>query len=151
MAVSIIGEPASGGQTDDPSGSIHILLVEDHPVALNATRSLLEAHGYRVTSAGTLAEAIERTREHLDLDILITDYHLVDISTGKDAGTGKDVVSAVRAMCGRELSAIVISGDTGSAIHRFDGDRSLCWLAKPVRPAQLLTLLKHLLQRCRPQ
>jgi CheY-like chemotaxis protein len=143
MAASVSGGPASGTGTDDRSR--HILLVEDHPVSLNATRALLEAHGYRVSSATSLAEAIERARDHPDLDLLITDYHLAG------TGTGKQVVSAVRAMCGRELSAIVISGDTGSAVHQFDGDSSLCWLGKPVRAAQLLTLLKHLLQRRRVQ
>jgi CheY-like chemotaxis protein len=143
MATSVSGEPASGAETDDRSR--HILLVEDHPMALNATRSLLEAHGYRVTSATSLAEAIERTRDHPDLDLLITDYHLAGM------GTGKQVVSAVRAMCGGDLGAIVISGDTGSAVHQFDSDSGLCWLAKPVNPAQLLTLLKRLLKRHRPQ
>src|SRR3982074_3435585 len=132
MAAPGSEEPASGGGTD--ARSRHIPLVEDHPVVLNATRSLLEAHGYRVTSATSLAEAIERTRDHPDLDLLITDYHLAGM------GTGKQVVSAVRAMCGCDLGAIVISGDTGSAVHQFDSDSGLCWLAKPVNPAQLLTL-----------
>ena len=114
------------------------------PVILNATRSLLEAHGYRVTSATSLAEAIERTRDHHDLDLLITDYHLAG------TGTGKQVVSAVRAMCGPDLKAIVITGDTGSAVHQCDSDSGLCWITKPVNPAQLLTLLKHLLARPAP-
>jgi two-component system, sensor histidine kinase len=143
MAASVSGKPASGAETDDRSR--HILLVEDHPVVLNATRSLLEAHGYRVTSATSLAEAIERTRDHHDLDLLITDYHLAG------TGTGKQVVSAVRAMCGPDLKAIVITGDTGSAVHQFDSDSGLCWMAKPVNAAQLLTLLKHLFELHRAQ
>ena len=143
MAASVNEEPASGAATDNRPR--HILLVEDHPVVLHATRSLLEAHGYRVTSATSLAEAIERTRDHHDLDLLITDYHL------SGTGTGKQVVAAVRAMCGPDLKAIVITGDTGSAVHQFDGDSCLCWLAKPVNAAQLLTLLKHLLGLHRAQ
>jgi two-component system, sensor histidine kinase len=143
MAASVSEKPASGAETDHRSR--HILLVEDHPIALDATRSLLEAHGYRVTSATCVAEAIERTRDHHDLDLLITDYHL----TGTD--TGKQVVAAVRALCGSDLKAIVLTGDTGSAVHQFDGDSGLCWMAKPVRAAQLLTLLKHLLEFHRAQ
>ena len=143
MAASVSNETASGAETVDRSR--HILLVEDHPVVLNATRSLLEAHGYRVTSATSLAEAIERTRDHHDLDLLITDYHLAG------TGTGKQVVAAVRALCRPDLKAIVITGDTGSAVHQFDGDSCLCWLAKPVNAAQLLTLLKHLLGLHRAQ
>jgi CheY-like chemotaxis protein len=142
MASSVHYEPESGAGTD--GRSCHILLVEDHPVVLNATRALLQAHGYRVTTATSLAEAIERTRDYPDLDLLITDYHLAG------SGTGKQVVSAVREMRGPDLKAIVITGDTGSAVHQFDGESGLCWITKPVNPAQLLTLLKHLLARPAP-
>ena len=138
MAASVDDEPASGAATG--ARPCHILLVEDHPVVLNATRSLLEAHNYRVTTATSLAEAIERTQDYPDLDLLITDYHLAG------SGTGKQVVSMVREMRGSAIKAIVITGDTGSAVHQFDGESGLCWITKPVNPARLLSLLEHLLR-----
>jgi CheY-like chemotaxis protein len=97
-----------------------------------------------VTTATSLAEAIERTRDYPDLDLLITDYHLAG------SGTGRQVVSEVREIRGPDLKAIVITGDTASAVHQFDSDSGLCWITKPVNPAQLLTLLKHLLARPAP-
>jgi|KBSSwiStaDraftv2_1062776.scaffolds.fasta_scaffold00845_36 two-component system CheB/CheR fusion protein len=119
--------------------SHHILLVEDHPSVLNATRMLLKSAGYRVTTATSLAEAIECTRDSPDLDLVITDYHL------NGRGTGKQVISSVREMRGLDFKAIVITGDTASAVHQFDSDRGLCWIRKPVDPAQLLTLLETIL------
>lgn len=119
--------------------SHHILLVEDHLSVLNATRLLLKSAGYRVTTATSLAEAIQRTRDSTDLDLVITDFHL------SGSGTGKQLVSSVREMRGQQFRVIVITGDTASAVHHFDSDRGLCWIRKPVDPAQLLRLLETLL------
>jgi len=84
---------------------------------------------------------IERTRDSPDLGLVITDYHLTR------GDTGKQVVSSVRQLRGPHFKAIVITGDTASAVHRFDGDEALCWMTKPVDPEQLLTLIKRLLAR----
>src|SRR6185312_6673456 len=111
--------------------SAHILLVEDNPTALSATAVFLETEGYRVTTATSLAQAIERTRANPDLSLVITDYHL----SGGD--TGKHVISAVRKLRGPTFRAIVISGDTASAVHAFDGDNYLCWLSKPTNSSLL--------------
>jgi CheY-like chemotaxis protein len=81
-------------QNRNPS-SHHILLVEDHPAVLNARRLLLRSAGYRVTTATSLPEAIERIREAGDLNLVITDFHLAG------GGTGKQVISSVRELRGR--------------------------------------------------
>ncbi len=119
----------------------HILVVEDHPGVLNATLLLLRSAGYQVTTATSLTEAIERGRNSPDLDLVITDYHLAR------GDTGRQVVTSMRELRGPNFKAIVITGDTASAVHRFDGDVALCWMSKPVDPEQLLTLLERLLAR----
>lgn len=115
----------------------HILLVEDNPGVLAATSLLLKRNGYRVTTATSVAEATECTRTNPDLDLVITDYRL----TGDD--TGKQVISAVREIRGATFNAVVITGDTSSAVHDFDGDNHLCWLRKPMNSSLLLTVLKN--------
>jgi len=120
----------------------HILLVEDNRAVLGATALVLEAEGYRVTTATSLAEAIECTKDNPDLNLVVTDYHL----TGTD--TGKQVISAIRELRGPTFRAIVISGDTASAVHAFDGDNYLCWLGKPAKPALLLTVLRNFAPTC---
>lgn len=115
----------------------HILLVEDNPGVLRATRLLLTKQGYKVSTATSVAEAVERTRDNPDLDLVITDYHL----SGGD--NGRQVIRAVRELRGPQFQAVVISGDTSSAVHAFDGDAHLCWLPKPTNASLLLTLLRN--------
>jgi len=115
----------------------HILVVEDNPGVLAATSLLLKSAGYRVTTAMSVEEASERTRNNPDLDLVITDYRL------SGADTGRMVVSAVRGIRGPTFNAIVITGDTSSAVQYFDGDNHLCWLRKPTDSSLLLTVLQN--------
>jgi PAS domain S-box-containing protein len=127
----------------DTKSAHHILVVEDEPAVLNATRLLLKAEGYRVATATTVAEAVGRIRESSDLELLLTDYHLAG------GETGKQVISLVRAIRGADFKTIMITGDTSSAARGPDGDESLYLLSKPVDPAALLKLLGKLLEPAR--
>lgn len=98
------------GGSGERAMKAHILLVEDNPGVLMATSLLLTGAGYRVTTATTVAEASDRTRNNPDLDLVITDYRLC----GED--TGRKVIAAVRELRGLAFNAIVISGDTSSAV-----------------------------------
>ena len=119
----------------------HILVVEDNPGVLSATEVFLNEKGYKVTTATSLAEAVERAQKSPELDLLITDYHL------SNRETGKQVIAAVRELRGPAFKAVVITGDTSAAVHAFDGDACLCWLRKPVDPRQLVTVLDSFLAR----
>ena len=117
----------------------HILVVEDNPGVLGAMESVLRTQGYKITTATSLATAVERVRNNPDLDLVITDYHL----SGSE--TGKQVIAAVREIQGPTFKAIVITGDTFAAVHAFDGEPFLCWLRKPVDSRQLTTILEKFL------
>lgn len=65
-----------------PAALAHILLVEDDPGVRTATRLLLVLEGYRVTTAGSIAEALRQAAEHTDIELLMTDYHLTNQETG---------------------------------------------------------------------
>ena len=119
----------------------HILVVEDNPGVLTATDVFLSETGYKVTTATSLAEAVERARTSPELDLLITDYHL------SNRETGKQVIAAVREIRGPAFKAVVITGDTSAAVHAFDGDACLCWLRKPIDSRQLITVLESFLAR----
>jgi PAS domain S-box-containing protein len=118
-----------------------LLIVEDDPAVMNATRMLLELEGYRVVNAASLAEALERCREDSDIDLLISDYHL------KDGQVGTDVIKLVRGALRHDLPAILITGDTSSAIKELTLDEHLCVTSKPVDADELLRLLVELLRR----
>ncbi len=139
--------PVRGAKTTprDTARKGHILVVEDNPGVLGATQEFLRIVGYEVTTATSLAEAVERAGASPDLDVLITDYHLGDHETGRQ------VVTAVRQIFGPEFKAIVMTGDTSTAVHSFDADRCLCWVRKPFSPRHLATVLENFLSVPSPE
>jgi CheY-like chemotaxis protein len=55
-----------------------------------ATSLLLVLEGYRVSTAGSIAEALRQAAEHPDIGLPVTDYHLTNQETGVQ------VISAMR-------------------------------------------------------
>ena len=80
----------SPGTTRGASSAHQVLVVEDEPAVLDATRLLLIAVGYGVATATSVAQAIERARESRDLKLGITDHRL------GDGETGRQVIASVR-------------------------------------------------------
>lgn len=117
----------------------HVLIVEDDPAVLNATRMLLRVDGYRVTTATSMPEALQKAREHTDIDLLVTDYHL-----GSGA-TGTEVIASVRGILGADLKAVLVTGDTSSAIRDLRHDARVRMTSKPINADELLALLRTLL------
>ncbi len=116
----------------------HVLLVEDDPAVLAATRMLLRVDGYRVTTATSLTEAERQARNNPDLSVLVTDYHLAD------ERTGTEVIAALRAVLDPKLKAILVTGDTSGAIKELPADENLRIISKPVDADELLALLRKL-------
>jgi CheY-like chemotaxis protein len=116
-----------------------VLLVEDDPAVLKATRMLLRVEGYRVSTATSLREAVEQAHEKLDIDLVVTDYHL----QGEE--TGIQVITALREALGPTLKAVLVSGDTSSAVRELSCDAHLRVASKPVKADELLGILKSLL------
>ncbi len=141
------GRAAAAAATERPTlsptarqGSApQVLLVEDDPAVRDATRLLLKVEGYRVLTACGLVEAQSLARQHPRLDLLVTDYHL---SNGE---TGTQVISALRQDLGQQLKAVLITGDTSSAMKEVRSDDRLRLARKPINAEELLTLLKSLL------
>jgi CheY-like chemotaxis protein len=100
---------------------------------------LLKADGYRVTAVSSLAEALRIPDEDTGLDLLVADYHL------SDGETGTQVITALRASQGVALKAVLITGDTSSAIKELPRDPHLRVASKPIKADELLTLLRGLL------
>ncbi len=128
-----------GGQTDEPAengatGGL-IVLIEDDVNVANAWGLLLEAEGYLVASARSAREALDLAIE-LDCvpDLLISDYHLIDGSTGVEA------VARVREHYGHEIPAFVVSGDTSKVVKDARLLENCTLMSKPVDTARLLTM-----------
>jgi PAS domain S-box-containing protein len=133
-------EPAAGLQESAAAvAAAHLLLVEDEPGVRNAMRMLLSLEGYQVTAVGSADEAMARLRAGESFDLLVTDFHL------GDGQTGTQVISAARELRGAALRAILVTGDTSSAVRELQVDENLRITSKPINSSELLQLVKTLL------
>jgi two-component system CheB/CheR fusion protein len=127
--------PAAVRKFDRP----RVLLVEDDMAVRNATRLLLRVDGYQVETAGSLAEALQKADETGAFDLLVTDYHL-------DRGeTGLQVIAAFRERLQTDLKAVLVTGDTSTAVKELPPDPNLRVASKPIRAEELLNLMRVLL------
>jgi two-component system CheB/CheR fusion protein len=131
--------PVSQAASAPATSRSHVLVVEDDARVRNATRMLLKAEGYQVSTASSLAEAISAATANPNIGMLVTDYHL-----GSD-DTGVQVIAALRAQLGEHLPAILITGDTSSAMRELPGGDTLRIASKPINPDELLGLLRDLI------
>ena len=125
-------------QHRDRGSARRVLFVEDDAGVRRASRMLLEAEGYEVETAASLAEALERLAGPQGFDLLVADYHL-------GAETGMEVIAAVRARIGEALGAILVTGDTSPAVQGLEHDERLRIASKPLEAEQLLALMSTLL------
>jgi PAS domain S-box-containing protein len=122
-----------------PKLAPHVLVVEDDPAVLDATRMLLKVEGFRVSLASSLAEAVQKANEHSDIDVIVSDYHL------GNGETGTDVIASVRRILGPRLGAVLVTGDTSTAVKELRHDERVRLASKPIRAEELLALTRVLL------
>jgi signal transduction histidine kinase/ActR/RegA family two-component response regulator len=82
-----------------------VLLVEDDPLVLDATKTWLVGAGFDVTTATSTDRAIALIRERPDLGLLLTDVRL------PGAAPFKSLVEAARARSPEPLAMIAMTGD----------------------------------------
>lgn len=125
--------------TVPPTRKSRLILIEDNDGVRMATALFLKLEGYETLSAATVAEA-QRLFEHLQPgDILIADYHLDSQSTGLD------MLLRLRERTGRDVPAIVLSGDLPSLLRSIRTEVSNCrFLGKPVDTAALMAAIGEL-------
>jgi two-component system, sensor histidine kinase len=137
-ATSVQDKAPASVVAQPPVRKTHVLLVEDDPGVLNATRMLLKVEGYRVTTASSLAEALRQGSAHPDIELLITDYHLAH------GERGTQVITSLRDALRPDLKAVLITGDTSSAVQDLGKDATLRIASKPIKADELLSLVRGL-------
>lgn len=132
------GEPRPGAAAAAARHS-RIVLLEDNPSVRIATELFLQLEGYEVHSAASAAEAEPLLAKMEPADVLITDYRL------DGAVTGLEVLQQVRARQGREVPAILLSGDLESMMRVIKSPPSRCrFLSKPVDTKALIEVITEL-------
>ena len=116
-----------------------VLLVEDDAGVRDATRLLLKVEGYDVIATASCDAALAQVTADPRLDLLVTDFHL------GNGSSGLDVVQALREKLGTPFNTIIVTGDTSTAMRELPHDEHLRLLSKPVHADALLALVRALL------
>jgi CheY-like chemotaxis protein len=112
-----------------------VLLIDDDAAVLDSTGSLLEAFGHTVHAAADGSEALRQITLGVVPDVVITDFRL-------PGANGLNVVEEIRRQVGREIPAIIVTGDTTNLAVR-EADLPSCWvLHKPADAARIRSLIE---------
>ena len=137
--VTTSDEEVSATRASEPTstGGL-IILIEDDVTVANAWGLLLEGEGFRVATAASASEASALLR-HLDEVplLLISDFHLLDGSTGAQA------VSAIREFHEVEIPAFIVSGDTSKVVKDARLLDNCTLMSKPIDTNRLLSAARH--------
>jgi len=127
------GEDLPAAAVEQSVGAGTIILIEDDVNVANAWGMLLESEGYRVATAKSATEA-SAIIDHLDTvpSLLISDFHLLDGSTGVEA------VQGIREFYGVNIPAFIVSGDTSKVVKEARPVDNCTLMSKPVNTSRLL-------------
>ena len=134
-AVAATRHPA--GPTRTGLAGLHILIVDNDPVALAALRGLLEGWGCTVDAAADGAAAEALLRAHAAA-LWLFDYHL------DEGDTGIALCARLRERFGARPTLILSADDSGE-VRRAALEHGLSLLQKPVRPLALKSVLDRML------
>lgn len=106
------------------TGSATLLVVEDESLMRESMVEFLSRSGYKVLSAASAEEALETSRSHAEIDLVITDVVLPQMSGQQLAGK---LTSAYP-----EMKVLFVSGYSQSAVfHRDVPSLNRAFLQKP--------------------
>jgi signal transduction histidine kinase len=117
-----------------------ILLIENEPAVMDAMIQLLERWGCDVAAATSGAGAVEKVKALANPpQIIIADLHL------NNGELGPQAVEDVRRAFGQKVPALLVTADISAKAEEMARRHGLEMLRKPVRPAELRSLLSFLL------
>lgn len=133
------------GQSSWSAAGKLILVIDDDRNVLNAMETLLSGWRFGVIACEHLDEALHMLRSGGKTPDLV----LSDLSLGEDV-SGVGAVAQVRALIGRPIPALLVTGETSrEQLHRAEAS-GLKLLHKPVRPLELRSAIQHQLSLSAP-
>jgi len=128
----------------DAAAPFRILVIDDDLAVMRAATMLLESEGHDVTLAATTDEATAIAVARGVPELIIADLHLGDGPSGLQA------IDRLRQMAGASIPAILVTGDTSSAVLEDTADVPVCRvLSKPVDAEALINEIGSLAARVR--
>ncbi len=139
---STAAEPRKRAPVSNRAGNALIMLVDDDPTVARATQLFLELEGHQVWVASGLKETLALLDNTARIpDLIVSDFQLEsDIS-------GIEGISQIRALAGRSIPALLVTGDTSSGLIAAVEHSGHCeLLTKPVVATELLQRIDRMLQ-----
>ncbi len=124
-------ERAAAAAAHDPL----VLFVEDDPAVIDATTMLFEASGVGFKTATDGRTAVELVAAGAVPDLIVCDYRLPGMN-------GVEVIQRVRTILGRDVPAVVMTGDTSARDIEAAHLPHCTVLHKPVDTDRLLSLVE---------
>lgn len=125
----------SAAPKDAAASPATLLLVDDDPDVSESLGMLLETFGMQVHVAANGAEALAHIADGVVPDLVLTDYRLPDYD-------GFEVIARLRAALGKEVPAILITGET--ALQPTARPDNFALLHKPFDVDDLVTLVEKM-------
>jgi CheY-like chemotaxis protein/anti-sigma regulatory factor (Ser/Thr protein kinase) len=114
-----------------------VLAIEDEASLRSALGRLLKMRGVEATIVATATEALNLVREQgLRPDVLLCDYNL------RGSPDGIETIRHLRAALGRNVPAVVMTGDTRSQTVDWISSQGVSVLIKPFSAEELLEALR---------
>jgi two-component system CheB/CheR fusion protein len=116
-----------------------VLVVEDDSAVRDALDLVLTLEGYPTKVADSAAMAEELFDRHgTEIDVVVSDFQL---GNGRN---GLELLERLRAEAGRDLPAIILSGDTSPVLGKISTVPRVMLLRKPIDARQLIQRLEEL-------
>ncbi len=116
-----------------------VLIVEDDAAVRSALDLVLSLEGYPTWTADSAPAAMEVFADRgAEIDVVVSDFHL---GPGKN---GLELLEEMREIAGRDLPAVILSGDTSPVLARIETVSRVTLLRKPVDARQLIVRLEDL-------
>lgn len=109
-----------------------VLVIDDDAAVSDATGMMLDACGYVVTMAESGEAAIAGLTNGLVPNLVIADYRL-------PGANGLEVIREIRRIIGRQIPAIIITGDTSATTVRASGVPGIRFFRKPMNADALIS------------
>jgi len=133
--------PSKHAEALPAAGQATILVVDDDPAMRTILSLSLKAFGYLVLVAGNGDEALEITRAHPEVRLIMLDVVMSGLS-------GRTLAEQLKANL-PQSSILFCSGHSAATMSRHDIDlRFEHFLQKPCRPPELKSKLEEMLTTC---
>jgi len=116
---------------------MRVLMLEDDAAILKSAVILMHEWGCEVKPAGSADEALSLVKAGWTPDALIADYRLPGDATGLQS------IQEMRALSGKQIPAVIMTGETQEETLQEIADSGIVMLQKPVTPAKLKLFLKQ--------